>query len=70
MKHTVECLLFYLFGMAPKFQPLEESAKANEMRNSTYYSMWYISDRVGTMATKFKSLLTDDKYEITESDAE
>ena len=26
--------------------------------------------RVGTMATKFKSLLTDDKYEITESDAE
>jgi hypothetical protein len=26
--------------------------------------------RVGTMATKFKSLLTDDKYEITKSDAE
>ena len=26
--------------------------------------------RVGTMATKFKNLLTDDKYEITESDAE
>ena len=30
----------------------------------------HIHTRVGTMATKFKSLLTDDKYEITESDAE
>ena len=29
-----------------------------------------INPRVGTMATKFKSLLTDDKYEISESDAE
>ena len=29
--------------------------------------MW---DRVVTMTTKFDSLLTDDKYEITESDSE
>ena len=43
MKHTMECLLCYLFGLAPKFQPMEDSAKANEMRNPVYYSM-YISD--------------------------
>ena len=43
MKHILECLLCYLFGLAPKFQPIEESAKANEMRNPIYYST-YISD--------------------------
>ena len=46
MKLTMDCLLCYLFGlapMAPKFQPMEDSAKANEMRNPVYYSM-YISD--------------------------
>ena len=40
MKHTMECLLCYLFGLAPKFQPMEESAKANEMRNPVYYSIY------------------------------
>ena len=39
MKHTMDCLLCYLFGLAPKFQPMEDSAKANEMRNPVYYSM-------------------------------
>ena len=39
----MECLLCYLFGLAPKFQPMEESAKANEMRNPIHYGM-FISD--------------------------
>jgi hypothetical protein len=38
--------------------------------NNLFLTTAQTYSRVGTMATKFKSLLTDDNYEITESDAE
>ena len=52
MKHTMDCLLCYLFGLAPKFQPMEDSAKANEMRNPVsdlQQGKWRKKARTGTL---------------------